>query len=92
MKNDGNSLAKVILILIALAIFGLFSAIFDSDNDKKEKTEINGGYHSSYWYDSKETRKRKADDTLSKYYERDENGNLTKKEGTIVNGKPYHKN
>lgn len=91
MKNDGNALAKSILILIALAIFGLFSAIFDSD-DEKEKTEINGGYHSSYWYDSKETRKKKADDTLSKYYERDENGNLTKKEGTIVNGKPYRKN
>ena len=91
MKNDSNALAKSILILIALAIFGLISAIFDSD-DKEEKTEINGGYHSSYWYDSKETRKKKADDTLNKYYERDENGNLTRKEGTIVNGKPYHKN
>lgn len=51
----------------------------------------NSGNRSSYWYDSPEVRKKKADDTLMKYYEYDENGNLTKKEGTIVNGKPYHK-
>lgn len=50
-----------------------------------------GGNRSSYWYDSPSVRKKKADDTLMKYYEYDENGNLTKKEGTIVNGKPYHK-
>lgn len=50
-----------------------------------------GGYRSSYWYDSESTRKKKADDTLKKYYDVDDDGHiLGPKEGTIRNGKPYH--
>lgn len=63
-----------------------YSTSYNSGN-----TSHSSGNRSSYWYDSPEVRKKKADDTLMKYYEYDENGNLTKKEGTIVNGKPYHK-
>ena len=52
----------------------------------------NGGYRSSYWYDSPSTAKKKADDTLKKYYDVDKDGHiLGPKEGTIRNGKPYHK-
>ena len=51
-----------------------------------------GGYRSSYWYDSPSTAKKKADDTLKKYYDVDKDGHiLGPKEGTIRNGKPYHK-
>ena len=81
-----------------------YSGVGSSSNSKSSYNGSSSGYtsskydndvhvnkKSSYWYDSPSERKRKADETLMKYYEYDENGNLVKKEGTIVNGKPYHK-
>ena len=63
-----------------------------SSSSKSNYNSGGGGYRSSYWYDSKDTQKKKADATLRKYYDVDDNGHiLGPKEGTIRNGKPYKK-
>ena len=80
-KNGGTG---VIIVFILLVMF--FSC--GKDDKKKSDEPINAGYHSSYWYDSKETRKRKADETLKKYYNIDDEGHITgAKESTVRNGK-----
>ena len=62
---------------------------YNTSNNTKSN---GGGYRSSYWYDDSATAKRKADDTLKKYYDVDKDGHiLGPKEGTIRNGKPYKK-
>ena len=75
--------------LIFIALCGLFMFVCCGNNDSDEDLG-SFGYRSSYWYDTPEVSKQKADDTLRKYYNVDEDGHITgKKEGTIVNGRPY---
>lgn len=84
--NKNESKLGFILLLIILLIGLCFC---DDKEDTKEYEPPHVKDKSSYWYDSPAERKRKADETLNKYYTRDENGNLKRKEGTIVNGKPW---
>lgn len=84
MKKDNG------LWFIMLIILGIF--LLTCCQDKEEHKEYEPPHvkdKSSYWYDSPTERRRKADETLNKYYTRDENGNLKRREGTIVNGKPW---
>lgn len=74
----------IIALLIVIAFYSCFG-----HESEKEYTSPEVSHRSSYWYDDPATRRRKADETLDKYYTRDENGNLKRKEGTIVNGKPW---
>lgn len=70
-------------------IFAIISSIVSGCDSKEEKHSntppepIDG--RSSYWYDDSETRRQKADATLDKYYERDENGNLVKRKNNTNN-------
>lgn len=74
MKKD-SSFGFVILIIL-----GIF--LLTCCQDKEEPKEYEPPHvkdKSSYWYNSPAERRRKADETISKYYDRDENGNLKRK-------------
>lgn len=75
------------IILIAVLLIGLCFGDKREEPKTSEPPQVKD--KSSYWYDDPATRKRKADETLNKYYTRDENGNLKRREGIIVNGKPW---
>ena len=84
MNKKDVAFYTIIALLIVIALY-----CCSGRESEEEYTSPEVNYKSSYWYDSPKERKRKADETLDKYYTRDENGNLKRRAGTIVNGKPW---
>lgn len=74
MKNDSNN--SWIIFLLLMPIFLLLKCC-DSEEPKSAPKDF--GNHSPYWYDTSEVQREKADSTLRKYYEVDENGHIIKK-------------